>query len=80
MSSDVCAVCPGVCLCELVCVCDCGFEYLAVHVCPPKCGCVFGSLAVGTCVSSAVPEGGFLVSRGLSSRAGSSGRALIEEK
>lgn len=36
-----------------------------MHVCPPECGCVFGSLVVGTCVSSAVPEGASLLSRGL---------------
>lgn len=59
-------VCPGVCVCvckpmyvcESVCVCDCVSKYLAMHVCVPECGCVSASLVAGTCVSSAVPNGG----------------------
>lgn len=61
----ICAlVCPCVCVYTYLCVCDCVSKYLAVHVCVPKCGCVSGSLVVGTCVSWAVPEGVSLVPRG----------------
>lgn len=70
----------SVCVHENLCVCDCVFKYLAVHVCVPECGCVSGFLVAGTCVSSAVPEGVSLVSRGPNSRAGSSGQALSGER